>query len=125
MTRPIPIQEHAIIVNHPVLLGGGPDGGFDELNLDADLADYVTSDGVGVWIERPAKGSRGGQATRFVDADGGQHGPVHKNFCPAIIWALNEGWRSPGSPDWLNDEAIAEVRAGGVGYIEGGPGRPD
>lgn len=113
MSRPIPIQAHHILVQGPVLVGGGPNGRLTELNLDPNLPDYVTTDGVGVWIERPAKGSRSCQATRFVDVDNNQHGPVHKNFAPAIVWALNEGWRSPKGPDWLNDEGIAEVRAGG------------
>lgn len=88
-----------------MLLGGG-DHPPAELDLSPDRPDYVTTDGVEVWMERKR------QKTRFLDDRDGQVGPVHSNLAPAIVWARAQGWRDPSLPDWFNDAAIAEVRAG-------------
>lgn len=105
MTRPE--MNAAIYVDRPVTLTG-PDGQSFEVNTDPNAPDYVTTDGVEVWIERKH------QKTRFLDKDGNQVGPVHRNLVPAIVWARNEGWRNPSDPDWWNDAVIADVRAGGA-----------
>lgn len=103
----IPEQNYRLEVSHPVLLGGR---GHDPapVDLSPDRPDYVTTDGIPVWIERK------GQKTRFLDAAGEQVGPVHRNLVPAIVWARGQGWRDPALPDWFNDGAIAEVAAGGA-----------
>lgn len=98
-----PEQNYRIEVSHPVLLGGTAHEAA-ELDLGPDRPDYVTADGVEVWIERK------GQKTRFLDARGNQVGPVHRNLAPAIIWARVHGWRDPSLPQWFNDGAIAEIR---------------
>jgi hypothetical protein len=103
-----PDQNYRIEVSQPVLLGGGGHAPA-ELDLGPDRPDYVTTDGVEVWIERQ------GQKTRFLDARGSQVGPVHRNLAPAIIWARAHGWRDPSLPQWFNDGAIAEASAGGAG----------
>jgi len=102
-----PEQNYRVEVDHPVLLGGQ---GHDlvELDLSPGRPDFVTTEGVEVWIERKR------QKTRFLDAQGNQVGPVHRNFVPAIFWAYAQKWRDPSSPDWLNDGCIAEVAAGGA-----------
>jgi hypothetical protein len=106
-----PVQNYRIEVDHPVFLGAlGHETA--ELDLSPDRPDFVTADGVEVWMERKC------QKTRFLDAQGNQVGPVHVNFAPAIVWARAHGWRDPGLPDWFNDACIAEVAAGGVGPIE-------
>jgi hypothetical protein len=103
-----PERNYLIEVSQPVLLGGGGREP-EELDLSPDRPDYVTTDGVGVWIERKH------QKTRFLDRDGRQVGPVHPNLAPAIVWARAQGWRDPSLPQWFNEGAIAEVRAGGAG----------
>lgn len=109
MTRPEQ-NFRDIVVSEPVRVMGA-DGRSFEVDLDPDKPDYITDDGVEVWIERPAKGTKGGQKTRFVDADGNQVGPIHSNLVPAIVHAAYYGWRDPGVPDWWSDEVTAEVRA--------------
>lgn len=112
-----PTQNYRLAVNHPVFIGGVAPDGTDRLtqcDLSPDLPDYITDEGISVWIERPAKGTKGQQKTRFVDADGNQVGRIHTNLVPAIVYAAHSGWRSPGSPDWFNDAVIEEVRAGGA-----------
>jgi len=112
MSRPVQ-NFRDVVVSHPVMvasLGHDP----VEIDLNPNRADYVTGDGLEVWMERPAKGSRGHQKTRFVDADGNQVGPVHDNLVPAVVWAMNEGWRDPSMPDWFNESATERVRAGGM-----------
>ena len=99
-----PEQNYRIEVNHPVCLGGAAQSPA-QLDLNPDRPDYVTADGVEVWMERKH------QKTRFLDAGGSQVGPVHGNLAPAICWARAQGWRDPSLPDWFNDGAIAEVRA--------------
>jgi hypothetical protein len=32
-----------------------------------------------------------------------------------VVWARAQGWRDPSLPQWFNDGATAEVRAGGAG----------
>lgn len=76
-----------------------------ELVLNPDPADYVTTDGAEVWIERK------GQKTLFIDASGSQVGPVHSNLGPAIVWARIHGWRDPSPPEWFNDVATSSYRA--------------
>lgn len=96
-----------IEVDRPVFLGG--DGhALTEIDTSPDRPAYITTDGVAVWMERKV------QKTRFLDANGEQVGPVHKNFVPAIVWAVANGWRDPSSPDWWNDAVAAEVAAGGA-----------
>jgi hypothetical protein len=97
-----------ITVTSPVLLGGAGHAAA-EIDVSPDRPDYVTTDGVEVWIERK------GQKTRFLDADGNQAGPAHANLAAAVAWARMQGWRDPALPDWFNDGCIAEVRAGGAG----------
>jgi len=99
-----PEQNYRIDVDHPVFVGGA---GHDlaELDLDPERPDYLTTDGIAVWIERKR------QKTRFLDAHGSQVGPVHANLVPAVVWALAHGWRSPSLPGWLSDAGIAEVAA--------------
>jgi hypothetical protein len=92
----------------------GPDGRSFETNLDPGRVDYVTTEGVEVYIERPAKGTKGGTRTRFVDAGGNQVGPIQANLVPAILYARAQGWRDPTTPDWWNDACTEEVRAGGA-----------
>jgi hypothetical protein len=99
-------SNHRIEVAQPVFLGSA-DHEPEQLDLSPDRPDYVTPDGVEVWIERK------GQKTRFLDAAGEQVGPVHSNLAPAVLWARVHGWRDPTLPDWFNDGAIAEVAAGG------------
>jgi len=101
-----PEQNYRIETDRPVFLGGAdrPPGALD---LSPDRPDYVTTDGVPVWMERK------GQKTRFLDAGGNQVGPVHRNLGPAVTWARAQGWRDPSMPDWFNDGCIAEVAAGG------------
>ena len=101
-----PEQNYRIEVNRPVFLGDGAHVAA-ELELSPDRPDYVTADGVEVWIERKC------QKTRFLDARGCQVGPVHRNLAPAVVWARSQGWRDPSLPDWFNDGAIAETAAGG------------
>jgi len=103
-----PEQNYRIEVSHPAFLGGSAHEPT-ELDLSPDRPDYVTADGVEVWIERK------GQKTRFLDACGSQVGPVHRNLAPAIIWARAHGWRDPSLPQWFNDGVIAEASAGGAG----------
>lgn len=103
-----PEQNYRIEVSHPVFLGGAAHDPA-ELDLSTDQPDYVTADGIEVWIERKR------QRTRFLDAGGRQVGPVHRNLMPAIVWARAQGWRDPSLPQWFNDGAIAEVAAGGAG----------
>lgn len=112
MSRPVQ-NFRDIKVTRPVMLGSLAHGSV-VIDLNPDRVDYVTTDGVEVWIERPAQGSRGQQATRFVDAAGNQVGPVHKNLVPAICWAMNEGWTDPSVPDWFNESAVEFVRSGGA-----------
>lgn len=95
-----------IVVDHPVLLGSAGHAPA-ELDLRPDRPDFVTGDGVEVWMERKV------QKARYLDADGNQVGPVHQNMVPAIVWARGQGWRDPSVPDWFNDQCIAEVAAGG------------
>ncbi len=102
-----PEQNYRVEVNHPVLLGGGGHAPA-ELDLSLDRPDFVTTDGVEVWMERKR------QKTRFLDSRGNQVGPVHHNLAPAIIWARAHGWRDPSLPQWFNDTVIAEVSAGGA-----------
>lgn len=99
-------QNYRIKVDHPVCLGGA-DHEPVELDLNPHAPDYVTTDGVEVWMERKQ------QKTRFLDAEGNQVGPVHRNLAPAVAWARASGWRDPSLPGWFNDGAIAEVAAGG------------
>jgi hypothetical protein len=103
----LPERNYQIEVSHPVLLGGAA---YEpsELDLSPDRPDYVTADGVEVWMERKH------QKTRFLDACGNQVGPVHRNLVPAIVWARAQGWRDPSLPQWFDDAAIAEVAAGGA-----------
>ncbi len=103
----LPEKNYRIEVDHPVYLGGASHG-LVELDLSPERPDYVTTDGVEVWIERKV------QKTSFLDAEGNQVGPVHRNLVPAIVWAAAHRWRDPSSPDWLNDAVIAEVAAGGA-----------
>jgi hypothetical protein len=84
VTAPRPEQNYRIEVSHPVLLGGAGHAPA-ELDLHPDRPDYVTTDGVDVRIERKR------QKTRFLDGDGRQAGPVHRNLVPAIIWARAQG----------------------------------
>ena len=103
----VPEQNYRIEVDHPVFLGGQGHG-LTELDLSPDRPDFVTTDGVPVWMERKR------QKARFLDAEGNQVGPVHANLVPAIVWARAQGWRDPSLPEWLNDACIAEVAAGGA-----------
>lgn len=80
-----------------------------EVDLDPDRPCFVTPDGVEVWTKRPK-----GQRTWFVDADGNQVGPVHRNLVPAHVWARANGWRDPTAPDWWNDACAREIAAGGA-----------
>lgn len=98
-------------VDHPVHIISG-DQRF-EVNTDPNRADYQTTEGVLVWLER--KKIR----TRYLDAEGNQVGPWHDNLFPALIWAAAQGWRDPSAPDWWNDGLIAEVRAGGAPLQKG------
>lgn len=98
-----PARNYLIEVDHPVSITG-PDGRSFAVDLSPDRPDYVTCDGVEVWMERK------GQKTRFLDAAGEQVGPVHANLVPAVVWARHHGWRDPTSPDWWNDGVIDEVR---------------
>jgi hypothetical protein len=104
-----PVQNYRLEVDHPVFLGGAAHEPT-VLDLSPDRPDYVTADGVEVWIERKAR------KTRFLDACGSQVGPVHGNLAPAIIWARVHGRRDPSLPQWFNDGAIAEASAGGAGH---------
>jgi hypothetical protein len=99
-----PEQNYRIEVACPVLLGGTAHEAA-QLDLSPVRPDYVTPDGLAVWIERKS------QKTRFLDACGAQVGPVHRNLAPAIAWARVHGWSDPSLPDWFNDGAIAEARA--------------
>ena len=99
-------KNYLIKTDRPVFLGSA-DHAPEALDLSPDRPDYVTTDGVEVWMERKC------QKTRFLDARGEQVGPVHRNLVPAIVWARSQGWRDPSLPDWFNDGAIAEVAAGG------------
>ena len=98
----IPEQNYRIESTRPVSFGGEGHAPA-ELDLRPDRPDYVTTDGVEVWIERK------GQKTRFLDRDGSQVGPVHGNLGPAVVWARVHGWHDPAMPQWFNDGAIAEV----------------
>ena len=100
-------ESYRIDVSGPVLLGSAACEPA-ELDLSPERPDYVTPDGVEVWIERKH------QKTRFLDAAGNQVGPVHRNLAPAVVWARVHGWRDPSLPGWFNDGAIAEAAAGGV-----------
>jgi hypothetical protein len=102
-----PEQNYRVEVSHPVFLGSA-DHDPVPLDLTPNRPDYVTTEGVEVWIERKH------QKTRFLDAAGEQVGPVHSNLAPAVVWARAQGWRDPSLPDWFNDGAIAEVAAGGA-----------
>jgi hypothetical protein len=106
-----PEQNYRIEAGDPVLLGGGGHA-LAELDLSPGRPDYVTADGVEVWMERKR------QKTRFLDRHGSQVGPVHRNLAPAVIWARAQGWRDPSLPQWFNDGVIAEVSAGGAGVDE-------
>lgn len=106
-----------IVVDEPVHIVG-PGGQRFEVDTDPDRPDFVTAQGVLVWMERKR------QKTRFLDAQGNQVGPIHKNFVPALVWARAQGWRDPSAPDWFNDAVIAEVRAGGAAPQAGQPNRP-
>jgi hypothetical protein len=101
-----PEQNYRVEVDRPVFLGSA-DQAPEALDLSPDRPDYVTTDGVEVWMERKH------QKMRFLDARGEQVGPVHRNLAPAVVWARANGWRDPSLPDWFNDGAIAEVAAGG------------
>jgi hypothetical protein len=112
VTTSRPGQGYRIEASHPVLLGGQGHAPA-QLDLSPDRPDYVTADGVEVWIERKR------QETRFLDARGRQVGPVHRNLAPAVVWARTQGWRDPSLPQWFNDGAIAEASAGGAGMDKG------
>jgi len=99
-----PVQNYRIEVDHPVTVAGA-DGRSFAVNLDPHRPDYVTTDGVEVWMER--KKIR----TRFLDAAGAQVGPWHKNLVPAIVWAAAAGWTDPSVPAWWSAAVTAEVRA--------------
>jgi hypothetical protein len=95
----------------------GADGRSFVANLDPNRVDYVTPDGVEVWMERKR------QKVRFLDAFGNQVGPVHANVVPAVIWATLNGWRDPSAPDWWNDQAYEQTKASAAGELgawEGG-----
>lgn len=99
-----PAKNYVIDTTGPVVIVG-PDGQSFEVDLNPGRADYVTTDGVEVWIERKTV------KTRFLDAEGNQVGPWHQNLVPAIVWARHAGWRDPSDPDWWNDLVIEDVRA--------------
>jgi hypothetical protein len=100
-----------IEVRDPVKIVDGTTGESYLADLNPDRVDYITDEGVEVWLERPAKGTRGEQRTRFVDRDGNQVGPIHVNLYPAIVYASYYGWRDPSMPKWAQDASIREVRA--------------
>lgn len=104
-----PEQNYRIETDRPVALSA-PGRVPLVLDLSPGRPDYVTPDGTEVWMERKR------QKTRFLDASGNQHGPVHANLGPAVVWARSQGWRDP-LPDWFNDGCIAEVAAGGAGAV--------
>lgn len=108
-----PTQNFKIVVHHPVLIGSA-DHDPEPIDLDPSRPDYITDEGVEVWIERPAKGSRSQQKIRFVTVQGEQVGPIHANLLPAVVYASYHGWRDPSVPDWFNDAAIHEVRSNAV-----------
>ncbi len=108
-----PEKNCRVEVSHPVFLGRAGNE-LAELDLSPDRPDFVTSEGVEVWMERKV------QKARYLTADGDQVGPVHANFVPAIIWARAQGWRDPSLPGWFNDACIAEVAAGGAPERHGG-----
>lgn len=114
-----PVQNYRIHVVHPVKVVDGAFGEYD-LNLDPDAPSYVTPEGIEVWIERPAKGTKGHQKTRFVDVHGVQVGPIHENLVPAIVYALYYGWRDPSVPRSFQDAAIRDVRERTVKHPGGG-----
>jgi hypothetical protein len=97
-----PEQNYRIEVSRSVLFGGGGRAPA-ELDLRPGRPDFVTTDGVEVWMERKR------QKTRFLDCRGSQVGPVHCNLGPAIVWARAHGWHDPSLPEWFNDAVIAEV----------------
>lgn len=102
------VQNHRdIVIDHAVYVAG-PGHSPREIDVRCNRPDYVTTEGVEVWMERKH------QKTRFLDAAGNQVGPMHRNLVPAVIWAAAQGWRDPGMPGWFNDEVIAEVAAGGA-----------
>jgi hypothetical protein len=101
-----------IVVSQPVLIGGGGHE-LAELDLSLELPDFITADGVPVWMERKV------QKTRFLDAEGNQVGPVHANLVPAIVWARANKWIDPSLPEWLDRACIEEVAAGGAARQEG------
>lgn len=68
-----------------------------------DGPEYVTPDGIAVWMWR------NGQKVRFYDARATQVGPEHRNVYPAQIWAAFNAWISPTSPN-LSLACITEVR---------------
>jgi hypothetical protein len=64
---------------------------------------WITTEGVHVTMRRRA------QRVRFMDAQGQQHGPEHRNVVPAIIWANANGWIDPTVPAWLRDGMRREI----------------
>lgn len=107
-------------VGGPVKIVDGATGESYFANVDPDRVDYITDEGVEVWIERPAKGTRGDQRTRFVDRDGNQVGPIHDNLYPAAVHAAYYGWRDPSMPGWAQDASIRGVRAATISHPGGG-----
>lgn len=55
---------------------------------DPERPSYATPDGP-VWM------CRKGQRVRFLDTDGVQVGPEHRNVVPAVLSAAYEGWIDP------------------------------
>lgn len=92
----------------------GSDGRSFLANLDPNRVDYVTPEGVEVWMERKGNSQR----VRFLDAFGNQVGPVHANVVPATTWAVLNGWRDPSSPDWWNDETYEQTKASVDGELD-------
>lgn len=78
------------------------DPGFGEC-WSTDGPEYVTPDGVAVWMWRK------GQRVRFYDMRGQQVGPEAPNVYPAQIYAAKHAWVSPTSPI-LSLACITEVR---------------
>lgn len=109
---PAPEQNFRDMLTDTDVVIVGADGRSFLANLDPNRVDYVTPDGVEVWMERKA------QKVRFLDAHGNQVGPTHKNLVPALIWAALNDWRDPSSPGWWNDEAIAQAKASAAGELD-------
>lgn len=109
---PAPEQNFREMVTDTDVMIVGSGGRSFLANLDPNRVDYITPDGVEVWMERKH------QKVRFLDAFGNQVGPVHANVVPAVTWAALNEWRDPSAPDWWNDETIAQTKASAAGHLD-------